>query len=369
MKNKPQQQRGLGLDAYNSDNEEGESSSSSNAPSEDYKSKKKGVANKRSQEEIKNKIVTLTKKRKQDVGSSEQNCTISKIDDSFDSFKTYIYLPCKFLDDSTSLIEMLLRDVLYRDPYNLLLFSPCTTDPFFVGHHVSLSKTFNVKKNLASEFRLSLGEVMRVNTRLPIKIAFKSISMYLGSNVAAKSDITPTYAIYLAFDLTDEYEERIVSSLSKAFCTKGDYFDNGMHALIDEESLWFSKLHVSFACRLFKDRESQVEYYKECLTNISKIDYQDNSDYPTSFKICSINTAVQHMVGSDLSQSKENRISVTDARKKILSTTQVETIEIVMGSKTFSVDIPHLEEPQMIKETWQITLSINRSESDSDSDG
>ena len=314
---------------------------------------------KRKLEKVRRIKNSMTKKRKQDnkpepssSSSSENNTTSnnaennvqvgtgsSSISSPGENFKSYMFLPCNFSDKMIKSVDELLREVLYRDPYNFLTFNPCSSsDPFFVGYHVSLSKTFNIEKKKAQEFRTNLEKSLKENVKSPIFISFKSISMYLGSNNLTPSDTKPTFAIYLAFDLTEESEKRIENQISKSLCKPSS---NGK-SLMNESDLWFSNKHISFACRFFHDKESQVTYYRECLKQFTK---NTSDNYPTHFKICSIHTAAQHLIGTNFNCSESNRMTASEARKEILSSkVQCKNIELHIGVKTFSIPLPDVQE-------------------------
>ena len=271
----------------------------------------------------------------------EINQQVENSKQTTDNFKGYLYLPCKFDDEMLRILDDLLTKVLYRDPYNLLLFSQCAeVDPFFIGHHVSLSKTFNVCKNTSTQFQEAINTTLRDNVKKNINISFKSISMYLGlSSAQDKEGVTPCYAIYLAFDLSEESERLIASSLSQPLTNSID----GKEALLNENDVWKSNFHISFACRLFKDKASQINFYRECLKQHTKF---DGDNYPTSFKICSIQTAAQHLIGNNINQSSDLRSSVGEARKKLLSDKIVtcQQVKLVLGVKTFEITLPEFNE-------------------------
>ncbi|KAG2379539.1 hypothetical protein C9374_006656 [Naegleria lovaniensis] len=351
--------RSLGLNQYHSESDESEEEKINDKTidsSGDEQMIGRSDKLKRKLEKMRRIKNSMTKKRKQESkpeqsssssndnnirNNTENNIQISTVSSptsQTEHFKSYMFLPCNFSEKMIKSVDELLREVLHRDPYNFLTFNSCSSsDPFFVGYHVSLSKTFNIEKKKAQEFRNNLEKSLKENVTLPIFVSFKSISMYLGSNNLTPSDTKPTFAIYLAFDLTEESEKRIENQISKSLCKPST---NGK-ALMNESDLWFSNKHISFACRFFHDKESQVAYYRECLKQFTK---NTSDNYPTHFKICSVHTAAQHLIGTNLISSESNRITASEARKEILSQVQCKNIELQIGVKTFSVPLPDVKE-------------------------
>ncbi|KAL9656658.1 hypothetical protein ABK040_002929 [Willaertia magna] len=313
----------------------------------------------------------LIKKRKQQVipttttsiitTTNNNNNINNNIDLQFsnnyqkDCYKCYLYLPCEFTNQFKIIIEeQILKEFLQREePYSssFLLFEKCSIiDPFFLGYHLSLTKTFYIKRENPEK----LKSLIKNNFLKGFSLSFKSISIYAGMSNNNDKESTQCndkkeYTIYLGFDLSESCEKEILEGLIKPLLTSNNN-NKEEDYLLSKKDFFFNNLHISFACRTFKEENERNNFYLQCLkqfgknnnlitqqgNNLNSKQEMEDNNWLKPIKICSIQTTAQHLMSSDFN-NQINRKIVADGRKLLLSNeiTFCNKLKLKIGMKEF----------------------------------